>query len=454
VRTRKTVGGHTTQYALDLATTLPVVISDTEAVYLYGLHILAQQQTERLYYFHDGLGSVRQLLDTTGQIETNYAYDPFGVPVMGGDGSNLYQFTGEAWDAEVELLYLRARYYQPEVGRFITKDPWAGGVWRPSRLNRYVYVTNNPVNYMDPGGLNGSGGPGGLCPECKELMHPYEPSGVIGPGRGPLVGDTELPYTYSVPPPSGVAGPGKGPLVPDRNQLPYTMTPGADVRVPPTGETVLLMMSTWDPDALNADLLNYQEHGYGKRGSLALGQFLVTTWFFPVPKVDYWFGPEWSFTQDVRHDTAIDWFWEQWARQDPPFKVPFGLSHERDSRDGSWESQQIGWMLFRQENYELNQCLLGHGSDRAEGPIDPVGGILGSFDRIEVSWSRPGMVRFEVHNRMDRASASRWPGSSWYLFERVDRNLWNMAVKRCWWGTTVYQHFYWEEPHPLGLRRY
>jgi hypothetical protein len=42
--------------------TLPVVISDTEAVYLYGLDIIAQQQTERLYYVHDGLGSVRQLL--------------------------------------------------------------------------------------------------------------------------------------------------------------------------------------------------------------------------------------------------------------------------------------------------------------------------------------------------------------------------------------------------------
>ena len=87
----------TTQYVLDLAATLPVVISDTEAVYLYGLDILAQQQSERLYYVHDGLGSVRQLLDSTGEVETNHAYDPFGVPVAGGDVSNPYQYTGEAW---------------------------------------------------------------------------------------------------------------------------------------------------------------------------------------------------------------------------------------------------------------------------------------------------------------------------------------------------------------------
>ena len=106
VRTSKTVDSAATQSALDLAATLPVVISDTEAVYLYGLDILAQQQSERLYYVHDGLGSVRQLLDSTGDLETNYAYGPFGVPVVGGDVSNPYQYTGEAWDTEVELLYL------------------------------------------------------------------------------------------------------------------------------------------------------------------------------------------------------------------------------------------------------------------------------------------------------------------------------------------------------------
>jgi YD repeat-containing protein len=89
IRTSKTVAGDTTQYALDLAATLPVVVSDTEAVYLYGLDIIAQQevlrqgsgQAPRLYYVHDGLGSVRQLLDSTGEVQTNYAYDPFGVPL-------------------------------------------------------------------------------------------------------------------------------------------------------------------------------------------------------------------------------------------------------------------------------------------------------------------------------------------------------------------------------------
>ena len=166
------MSGDTTQSLLDLAATLPVVISDTDAMYLYGLDIIAEQlaQSDRYYYVHDGLGSVRQLVDTTGQIDTNYAYDPFGVPVVGGEVPNPYQFTGEAWDAEVELLYLRARYYQPEIGRFVTKDPWAGNVDQPGTLNRYMYVTNNPVNHTDPSGLQAQYDPIESYRQSRELI--------------------------------------------------------------------------------------------------------------------------------------------------------------------------------------------------------------------------------------------------------------------------------------------
>ncbi len=91
-----------------------MVISDTEAVYLYGLDIIAQQQPTRLYYVHDGLGSVRQLLDSSGDVETNYAYDPFGVPVAGGDVPNPYRFTGEAWDAGRERGIRAPRFIQSD----------------------------------------------------------------------------------------------------------------------------------------------------------------------------------------------------------------------------------------------------------------------------------------------------------------------------------------------------
>ncbi len=78
-----------------------VVISDTDAVYLHGLDIIAEQLAgaDRYYYVHDGLGSVRQGLDSTGQIAAKYAYDPFGLPMAGNAVPNPGPSTGEAWDA-------------------------------------------------------------------------------------------------------------------------------------------------------------------------------------------------------------------------------------------------------------------------------------------------------------------------------------------------------------------
>jgi hypothetical protein len=64
----KTVEGAPTQYVLDLAASLPVVISDTGAIYLYGLDIIAQQQAEMYCQLHDGLGSVRQPADASSPI--------------------------------------------------------------------------------------------------------------------------------------------------------------------------------------------------------------------------------------------------------------------------------------------------------------------------------------------------------------------------------------------------
>ncbi len=184
VRISKTVDETTTQYVLDLAATLPVVISDTDAICLYGLDIIAQQQAERHYYMHDGLGSVRQLVDSTGQIATGYAYDPFGVPLAGGTVSNPYRFTGEAWDAEVQLLYLRARYYQPETGRFVTRDPWPGDLWRPGTLNGFAYVRNNPVSRIDRTGLQCEGP---ACPWRRPSPTPVPPVWVPTGSAGPTV---------------------------------------------------------------------------------------------------------------------------------------------------------------------------------------------------------------------------------------------------------------------------
>ncbi|MDH3976734.1 MAG: MopE-related protein [Deltaproteobacteria bacterium] len=116
------------------------------------------------YYHADGLGSVMALTDGSGaKVGSTYGYDSFGNLVK-GSLDKVYTYTGREWDVEAGLYYYRARFYDPEVGRFISKDPigFAAG-----DVNLYSYVGQNPVNYNDPMGLE-------KLPECvTKLLSPY-----------------------------------------------------------------------------------------------------------------------------------------------------------------------------------------------------------------------------------------------------------------------------------------
>ena len=83
--------------------------------------------------------------------------------------------------------------------------------------------------------------------------------------------------------------------------------------------------------------------------------------------------------------------------------------------------------------------------------MDPVGGVLGSFDVIQVKQAGIGVVGFEVHNKLDRESFSRSPGTDDYRWKSVARSNVNWLTGD-WWGTTIYQHFYWYESDPVGMR--
>ncbi|MCL5256687.1 MAG: hypothetical protein M1319_02690, partial [Chloroflexi bacterium] len=153
IRVRKNVNGTSTDYIWDLGLGLPVVLTDTNSIYLYGLDLIAQQQGEDVSYYHaDGLGSVRNLTNSSGQIVGGYTYDVFGaVSSSSGTVSNDFQFAGEQLD-ETGLVYLRARYYDPSTGRFITKDPFNGLIQDPRTLHHYVYGGHNPATITDPSG--------------------------------------------------------------------------------------------------------------------------------------------------------------------------------------------------------------------------------------------------------------------------------------------------------------
>ncbi|WP_459178243.1 RHS repeat-associated core domain-containing protein [Cohnella faecalis] len=82
--------------------------------------------------------------------------------------SNPFTYTGEVYDNETGYIYLRARYYDPSIGRFISKDTYEGQLDNPLSLNNYTYVHNNPLINIDPTGhycvsADGMNAHSGLC---------------------------------------------------------------------------------------------------------------------------------------------------------------------------------------------------------------------------------------------------------------------------------------------------
>ncbi len=110
----------------------------------------------RTRYLHpDALGSIEAITDETGATVASIEHDPFGA-TRSGDAANTgvhTDFTGQEFDAELGLVNMRGRIYDPKMGRFTTADPFVTmpvGVG----LNRYAYVFNNPLRYIDPSGFD------------------------------------------------------------------------------------------------------------------------------------------------------------------------------------------------------------------------------------------------------------------------------------------------------------
>ncbi len=105
-----------------------------------------------MFYYHtDHLGSTRLVTDENKNIVSATTYHPYGEPDT-KEGTEEYLFTGKEQDV-TGFYYYGARYYDPEIGRFLTRDPLKGERREPQTLNRYAYCLNNPLKYTDPTGM-------------------------------------------------------------------------------------------------------------------------------------------------------------------------------------------------------------------------------------------------------------------------------------------------------------
>jgi RHS repeat-associated protein len=154
-RVAQTVGGNTTYFALDVVGLPEVIYTGEGNAYLHlpGVIMAENDSGEVQYLLPDGLGSIRQTVDDTAAVAVYNEFDPYGNPIRNSEfGNSPFRFTGEWWQNEVGLLHLRARWYLPETGTFLSRDPWPGQVKWPQSLNGWEYVEGNPINLIDPSG--------------------------------------------------------------------------------------------------------------------------------------------------------------------------------------------------------------------------------------------------------------------------------------------------------------
>ncbi len=151
-RVRKTANGVTTVYIGKLYENTP----DGCIKYIFAgdQRIAMRDATGALFYYHtDHLGSSSVVTDASGNMVERLAYFPYGqTRINTGTKDVHHKFTGQELDAETGLYFYGARYYDPLLGRFIQPDTIVPNLRNPQDLNRYSYVSNNPVNYIDPTG--------------------------------------------------------------------------------------------------------------------------------------------------------------------------------------------------------------------------------------------------------------------------------------------------------------
>jgi RHS repeat-associated protein len=124
-----------------------------DALYIYGPTGRIAKKVNNIteYYHTDHLGSTKLVTSENGTVTEEILYKPFGEQINVSE--EKYTYNGKERD-ETGLYYYGARYYDPAIGRFITRDPVMGKKESPQTLNRYVYCINNPLTYVDPAGTD------------------------------------------------------------------------------------------------------------------------------------------------------------------------------------------------------------------------------------------------------------------------------------------------------------
>ena len=178
VRVRNLCGESETTYAYNTNGRLSqLLVKTTDGVvtkYVYGLGLIGEETSGSFKTYHfDYRGSTTAITDINGNVTATFTYDTYGN-LISRTGTSVVIFLYNGRDGVVTddngLIYMRARYYSPELRRFINADIIAGEISNAVTLNRYAYANGNPVSNIDPFGLSAERGSVAASEQYKELI--------------------------------------------------------------------------------------------------------------------------------------------------------------------------------------------------------------------------------------------------------------------------------------------
>ena len=202
VRIRNLSSDEDTTYTYNTNAKLSMLLMKTTdgvvTKYVYGKGLIGEEvnNTFKTYHF-DCRGSTIAITDASGNITDTFAYDTYGK-LLTRTGINTVIFGYNGRDGIVTddngLIYMRARYYLPEMKRFINADVIAGAISNAITLNRFAYANGNPVSFVDPFGLSAERG---TSSKAKETESDWIMAVLVTDFSLPIVGHSEIYFMNS-----------------------------------------------------------------------------------------------------------------------------------------------------------------------------------------------------------------------------------------------------------------